>query len=153
MAVLILDYLLSISPLRTLCTRTPIPIEKHAHVCYLQPRPKGHIKAIAKCIVVPCKFASLCVWSNMIIQKVIRNHKRSRSVHISRRSGKQSCSAVRKLSICRQSQKGQNQYEGYAFDEAKVILFRQKVLNFIIRQHIHRLPVELFAGFVVGERE
>lgn len=61
----------------------------------------------------------------MLVQEIIGYRKRTGIVHLSRWRREQSRSAVHKLCICRQGQKGQNQYEGYAFDDAKlVIIFR-----------------------------
>ena len=68
----------------------------------------------------------------MLIQKVIRNHKRSRSVHVRRGRREQSGSAVRNLCVSGHGQKGQNQYEGYAFDDAKIVIKIYSANDFIV---------------------
>ena len=61
----------------------------------------------------------------LTLQEIVGYRERAGIVHLSRWRREQSGSAVHKLSFCRQGQKGQNQYEGYAFDGAKLaIIFR-----------------------------
>lgn len=57
-----------------------------------------------------------------MIEKIIGYRKGACIVHFSRWALEQAGGAVRKLSACRQGQEGQNQYEGYAFDGAKLAI-------------------------------
>ena len=58
----------------------------------------------------------------MSVQKIIGYSERPRLIHLCRGAIEQAGSAIRKLSVSGQSQKGQNQYEGYAFDGAKIVI-------------------------------
>ena len=115
MPVLIEHYatilIVGIGQLPTVIDATGIP--------NLQTREKRNRKSVTESIIWP----ELRI-QQMLIQKVIRNHKRPALVHLSRRAIEKTSRTIRKLSLCGQTDEYQNRYEGYAFDATKLTLFR-----------------------------
>ena len=73
----------------------------------LQPREKRNRESVPESIIWP-----VLRIQEMLIQEVIRNHKRPALVHLSRRAIEKTGRTVRKLSLCGQTDEYQNRYEG-----------------------------------------
>ena len=67
----------------------------------------------------------------MLIQKIIGYSERPRLIHLCRRAIEQAGSAIRKLSVSGQRHESQNQYEGYAFNTAKIATMPQFAHTFL----------------------
>lgn len=102
--------------------RTPLVIENRAAIHHLQTRPERDAETIPESVVVPSAIRTRSTLGSkqMLIQKVIGYRERPRFIHLCRWAIEQAGSAIRKLSVSGRSQKGQNQYEGYAFYDAKL---------------------------------